>query len=215
MSKQTKKLKNRKMDVRRRIDHRKKIIVNYDEKKEKWKKEVNNSMVHYPDYPQREGGLNYPLPAHLSYQLKILESRMFGQIDEFFLMSRYEILTQSQYSILGGGVVNNYKELQMTEEIWKNGFSNDKVDNIDFFTSHPFNILVDVCYRIHLEGLRLITGKSLMEILYLGEISVQNDLFDNIVDKEFYFGVCNKISEKLHENFELDITTLTLKDLED
>ena len=208
-------VKNRMMDVRKRIDHRKKIIFNYDEKKDKWKNEVNNSLVHYPDYPQRERGSNYPLPANLSWELKILESRMFGQIDEFFPMSRYEILTQTQYAILGGGVVNNLKELLMTEEIWKNGFTNDKVDNSDFFTSHPFNILVDVCYRIHLEGLRLITGKTLMEILYLGEISVQNDLFDDSVDKELYCSVCNKISERLHENFELDITTLTLRDLED
>ncbi len=73
--------------------------------------------------------------------------------------------------------------------------------------------MVDVCYRIHLEGLRLITGRSLMDILYLGEINVQNDIFDNSVDKELYKGVCNKISEKLLENIEFDITTLTLKDL--
>jgi hypothetical protein len=214
MSKQTKKVKNRKMDVRRRIDHRKKIIVNYDEKKEKWKKHVNSNLVHYRDYPQREGGMNYPLPFNLSYELKLLESRMFGQIDEFFPMSRYEILTQTQYCLLGGGVVNNFKELQMTEEIWKNGFTNDKVDNSDFFTSHPFNILVDVCYRIHLEGLRLITGKSLMELLYLGEVSVQNELYDT-GDMEFYRSACNKIFERIQENPELDITTLTLKDLED
>jgi len=209
-------VKNRKMDVRRRIDHRKKIDFNYDEKKEKWKNEVNKSLVHYPDYPQREGGSNYPLPAHLSLELKILETRMFGQIDEFFPMSRYEILTQTQYCILGGGVINNFKELQMTEENWENGFfMNEKLDNTEFLTAHPFNILVDVCYRIHLEGLRLITGKSLMEILYLGEVSVQNDLFDDSVDKELYLSVCNKISERIQENPELDITTLTLKDLED
>ena len=207
-------VKNRKMDVRRRIDHQKKVSFNYNEKKEKLKNEVNNSLVHYPDYPQREGGTNYPLPSNLSYELKLLESRHFGQIDEFLPMSRYEILTQTQYGLLGGGVVNNFKELQMTEEIWKNGFTNDKVDNSDFFASHPFNILVDICYRIHLEGLRLITGKTLMEILYLGEISVHNDLMDDSVDREFYFSVCNKISERLHGNFELDITTLTLKDLE-
>ncbi len=52
-----------------------------------------------------------------------------------------------------------------------------------------------------------------MDILYLGEINVQNDIFDNSVDKELYKGVCNKISEKLLENIEFDITTLTLKDL--
>jgi hypothetical protein len=213
MKTKSRNVKKRMMDVRRRIDHRKKINFNYDEKKEKWKNEVNKSLVHYPDYPQREGGSNYPLPACLSWELKLLESRMFDQIDEFFPMSRYEILTQTQYVILMGGVVNNFKELKMTEEIWKNRFTNE--NSSDFITSHPFNILVDVCYRIHLEGLRLITGKTLMEILYLGESSVQNDLFDDSVDKELYCSVCNKISERLHENFELDITTLTLRDLQD
>lgn len=213
MKTKSRNVKNRMMDVRSRIDHRKKINFNYDEKKEKWKNEVNKSLVHYPDYPQREGGSNYPLPAYLSWELKLLESRMFDQIDEFFPMSRYEILTQTQYSILGGGVVNNFKELKMTEEIWKNRFTNE--NSSDFITSHPFNIMVDINYRLHLEGLRLITGKSLMDLLYLGEISVQNDLFVNSVDKEFYFRVCGKISERLHENFDLDITTLTLKNLED
>ncbi len=199
------------MDVRRRINHRKKIDFNYDEKKEKRKNEVNTSLVHYPDYPQREGGTNYPLPDYLSWELKILESRLFGQIDEFLPMSRYEILTQSQYGILGGGVVNNFKELQMTEEICKNRIT--KENSREFVTSHPFNILVDVGYRIHLEGLRLITGKSLTDILYLGEISVQNDLCDS-GDMGFYRSVCDRIYERLHENFDFDITTLTMKDLE-
>jgi hypothetical protein len=204
-------LKNRKMDVRNRIDHRKKIIFNYDEKREKWKSEVNTSLVHYPDYPQREEVPNFPLPAHLSWELKILESRLFGQIDEFFPIARYEILTQSQYSILGGGVVNNFKELQMTEEIWKNRFTEQNCSEL--ISKHPFNILVAINYRIHLECLRLITGKSLMDLLYLGEVSVQNDLYDT-GDMEFYRSVCDKIYERVHENFELDITTLTLKDLE-
>ncbi len=79
-------------------------------KRKNRKNEVNKSLVHYPDYPQREGVSNYPLPAYLSWELKVLESRMFNEIDEFFPMSRYEILTQTQYSILGGGVVNNFKE---------------------------------------------------------------------------------------------------------
>lgn len=206
-------VKNRMMDVRRRIDHRKKINFNYDEKKEKWKNIVNTNLIHYPDYPQRERGTNYPLPDYLSLELKLLESRMFDQIDEFFPMSRYEILTQTQYSILGGGVVNNFTELQMTEDIWNNRFS--KENSSELLTSHPFNIIVDINYRIHLEGIRLITGKSLMDILYLGEISVQNDLFDNSVDKEFYFRVCDKISDRLQDNFDLDLTTLTLKNLED
>jgi len=214
MKPKKRKVKNRKMDIRRRMDHQKEIIINYDEKKEKWKKHVNSNLVHYRDYPQLEGGLNYPLPDNLSWELKILESRMFDQIDEFFPMTRYEILTQTQYGILGGGVVNNFKELQITEEIWKNGFTNDKVDNSALFTSHPFNILVDISYRIHLEGLRLITGKSLREILYLGEISVQNELYDT-GDMELYRSACNKIFERLQENPDLDITTLTLKDLED
>ncbi len=52
-----------------------------------------------------------------------------------------------------------------------------------------------------------------MEILYLGEISVQNELYDT-GDMELYLSACNKIFERLQENPDLDITTLTLRDLE-
>jgi len=213
------KTNRRKMDYRRKMDFRKRKgnrkimkIENPAFSQKELRKNQTNKIVKYPDYPQREGIPNLPLPDNISWELKILEARFFDQIDEFYPMAKLEILTQTQYCILGGGVVNNFKELQMTEEIWNNGKS-----FTDFISSgeagKSFKILVAANYRIHLEALRLITGKSLMDILYLGEISVQNELID-AGEKEFYLGVCKRITDMFYENPDLDITKLSFKDLD-
>jgi hypothetical protein len=216
----TKRKNNRKkMDYRRKMDYRKEMekgkrikIKNPAFSPKELRKKQANEIIKYPDYPQREGIPNLPLPDNISWELKILEARFFDQIDEFYPMAKLEILTQTQYCLLAGGVVNNFKELQLTEEIWNNGKS-----FADFISSgeagKSFKILVAVNYRIHIEALRLITGKSLMDILYLGEISVQNELFD-AGEKEFYLGVCKRILDMLSENPDLDLTKLSFKDLD-
>lgn len=213
MNKTTKKRQNKrkKMDYRRRMEFIKQVKKESNGPKEKLKK-MTNENVKYPDYPQREDIPNFPLPTDVSFVLKNLESRFFNQIDEFYSVSRYEILTQTQYGLLGGGVINNMEKLQMTGEIWDNikSFSDQIITTGKIRSS--FNILVALNYRIHLETLRLITGKSLMDILYLGEINVQNDISDSN-DMDFYNSVGSKIYEMLCSNHDLDLTTLSLKDI--
>ena len=58
----------------------------------------------------------------------------------------------------------------------------------------------------------MITGKSLMDILYFGEINVQNE-FD-AGDNEFYKSVCRIVNDMLLTD-NLDITKLTLKDIDE
>ena len=141
---------------------------------EKRKREFNEKG-YVMGYPQVEGVPNLPLPENLSHSLKMLESRFYLQIDEFVPTSSMEILTKTQYLILVGGVKNNMTQLQMNEKIWNNHIQlSDQVS-----TTHSFIICVSFNYRIHLEGLRLMTGKSLMDILYLGEINIQNE-FDKV-----------------------------------
>jgi hypothetical protein len=209
----------RKMDYRRRMDYRKKIengkimqIKNPAFSPKELRKNQTNKMVKYPNFPQREGIPNLPLPVNISWELKNLEARFFDQIDEFIPMAKIEELTQTQYAILASGVKSNMVKLQMTEEIWNNHKS-----LAEFITTGEagitFRLHVASNYRIHLEALRIITGMSLMDILYKGEICLQNELFD-AGEKEFYLGVCKRITDMLSENPDLDITQLSLKDLD-
>jgi len=213
------KTNRRKIDCRRKMDYRKKMenrklmkIKNPAFSPKELRKNQTNRMVKYPAYPQREGIPNLPLPVNISWELKALEARFFDQIDEFYPKAKIEELTQTQYSILAGGVKSNMVKLKMTEEIWNNGKSfAEFIATGD--TVHTFMLLVAGNYRIHLEALRMITGKSLMDILYMGEICVHNE-FDE-VDNEFYKSVCSKIHDMLLADHNLDITRLTMKDLEE
>ena len=127
-------------------------------------------------------------------------------------MAKIEELTQTQYVLLAGGVKSNMVKLKMTEEIWNNGKSfAEFIATGD--TGHSFMLLVAFNYRVHLEALRILSGLSLMDILYEGEINVQNELFD-AGEKEFYMGICNRIMDMLCENPDLDITKLSFKDLD-
>jgi hypothetical protein len=215
----TKRKNNRKkMDYRRKMDYRKEMgkgkimkIKNPAFSPKELRKKQANEIIKYPDYPQRGDMPNLPLPANISWELKDLEARLFEQVDEFYPMAKIEELTQSQYVILASGVKSNMVKLQLTEEIW-----NDSKSFAEFLasgdTGHTFMLLVAADYRIHLEVLRLITGKSLMDILYHGEIRVTNE-FDE-ADKQFYKDVCKRIYECLNENHDLDLTSLTLANLE-
>jgi hypothetical protein len=208
---QKKRLNNRKkMDYRRKLNNQKKINNPHLTQNELRKRQYNES-VWVKDYPQREDVPNLPLPVDVSISLKLLEARMFNQIDEFFPMSSREILTKVQYTILCGGVKNNMTQLQMNEEIWNNLKSYSEQFAAGKY-GQTFNLGVAINYRIHLEALRMITGKSLMDILHEGEIYLQNE-FDE-VDNEFYRSVCRKIEDLLWEDHYLDITRLTLKDLD-
>jgi hypothetical protein len=171
------------------------------------RKRQYNESVWVKDYPQSEGVPNIGLPVDLSIALKVLEAGMFNQVDEFVQMSSMEILTKMQYMILAEGVKNNMTQLQMNEVIWNNLKS-----LADGNTSQTFTLYVAVNYRIHLEALRMITGKSLMDILYFGEINVQNE-FD-AGDNEFYKSVCRIVNDMLLTD-NLDITKLTLKDIDE
>ena len=52
-----------------------------------------------------------------------------------------------------------------------------------------------------------------MDILYQGEINVHNDF--NEEDINSYQDVCNKIWSRIEKNPSLDISQLTLKDLQE
>lgn len=207
------------MDYRRQMDYRKKMenqkmlkIRNPAFNPKELRKIQTNKAVSYPDYPQREDIPNLPLPANISWVLKDLESRFFDQIDEFYPMAEIEELTQTQYGILAGGVKRNMVKLQMTEAIWSNSKS-----LAEFIAAgkigHTSKLLVAYNYRIHLEALRILSGMSLMDILYKGEICVQNEIFD-AGEKDFYMGICKRLTDMLEENPDLDITTLSYKDLD-
>ena len=208
------------MDYRRKMDYQKKVekgkilkIKNPAFNPKELGKNQTNKIVNYPDYPQREGIPNLPLPVNISWELKTLEARFFDQIDEFCPMAEIEELTQTQYGILAGGVKNNMVKLQMTEEILENSRSlAESIAAGDMGIT--VKILVAANYRIHLEALRILSGMSLMDILYKGEICVQNEIFD-AGEKEFYYGICRRITDMLYENPDLDITKLSFKDLDD
>jgi hypothetical protein len=201
----------KKLDYRKRIDNRKKM-KNPPLTQNELRKRQYNESVWVKDYPQREGVPNIGLPVDLSIALKMLEARIFNQVDEFFPMSSMEILTKMQYMLLAGGVRNNMTQLQMNEGIW-----NNLKNFADHFaagnTNQTFTLCVAVNYRIHLEALRIIAGKSLMDSLYVGEISMQNE-FD-AGDDEFYKSVCRIVNDMLLADHNLDLTKLTLKDIEE
>lgn len=151
-----------------------------------------------------------PFPIDLSISVRFLEERLKKNFDDFFPVAQLEKMDILKYQILAGGIKNNMKNFEMDENIWNN------LKNLSGFVASgnsnmTYNIVADFDYRIHVEGLRLVTVYPLMDILYKGEICVSNE-FDK-TDHEFHFSICKKIWDLYQKNPKLDLTALTLKDL--
>jgi hypothetical protein len=154
--------------------------------------------------------LMLPLPIDLSMAIKSCEIGWIGINDKSIKMASVELIDQFKFQILGGGVKNNTIQFQVNDKSW------DKIKRLAALAASgnagfTYTILTDLRYRIHLEALRMITGYSLMDILYHGEINVHNEL--NEADNKLYLTVCNKIWTKLNRDPQSDITKLALKDL--
>ena len=153
-----------------------------------------------------------PLPFDLSMAIKSCEIGWIGINDKSIKMAYVEQMDQFKFQILGGGVKNNTIQFQVNDKSW------DKIKSLAALVASgnagfTYTILTDFRYRIHLEALRMITGNSLMDILYQGEINVHNDF--NEEDINSYQDVCNKIWLRIEKNPNLDISHLTLKDLQE
>lgn len=167
-------------------------------------KKINKSDI-------SEDMLMLPLPVDLSIAIKSCEIGWIGINGKSIKMAYVELMDQFKFQILGGGVKNNTIQFQVNDKNWidiKNFSSSVASGNAGF----TYTILTDFRYRIHLEALRMITGHSLMDILYQGEINVQNDFSETEIKS--YLKVLEKIWAKIEKDHQLDITKLELKDLD-
>jgi hypothetical protein len=135
-----------------------------------------------------------PLPVNVSLAIKAIELSVVNT----------EIMNEVTHSIIDRGAANH-----LDFENW------NKLQEISnhFAAEQDFRILCAAPYRILLESVRLITGQSLLDILYLGATNVmKNEL--SLEDIKFCYVLCDAILDKVIANPGLDISTLTLADLE-
>jgi hypothetical protein len=151
-----------------------------------------------------------PLPSDISWALNLAQGGYLGQVDKFIKLPEKENMTEFMYEIFAGGIKSNMSILKITKKEWINiiGLSSSLATGE---MGVKYNIYTDYRFRIHLEALRLMTGKSLMDLLYHGEINIQNE-FDE-TDNEMYLNVCDKIWSVVEKKPDLDLSQLTLKDL--
>jgi hypothetical protein len=151
-----------------------------------------------------------PLPSDISWALNLAQGGYLGQVDKFIKLPEKENMTEFMYEIFAGGIKSNMSILKITKKEWINiiGLSSSLATGE---MGVKYNIYTDYRFRIHLEALRLMTGKSLMDLLYHGEINIQNE-FDE-TDNEMYLYVFDKIWSVVEKKPDLDLSQLTLKDL--
>lgn len=152
-----------------------------------------------------------PLPMDVSWALRSIEANLFGYDDNFIDLSKIESMSKFMYDVFAGGVKNNMAKLKLTQKIWKNIKKHSPETAMSNYGSEYF-LLADYRFRIHLEALRLLSGKSLMDILYQGEINVQNEFTES--DFQLYLKVCDQIWSMIEQDQSLDLTQLTLEDIQ-
>ena len=152
-----------------------------------------------------------PLPGDVSWALRSLEVNLMGCDDNYIDSSKIATMHEFQYQVFSGGVKNNMPQLKLTQKKW-NKIKKESV-KMASWEDGSANILYTVYhFRVHLEALRLISEKSLIDILYLGEINVQNEL--DKADHELYHNTCDKIWSMIEKEPDLDLSQLTLRDLQ-
>ncbi len=152
-----------------------------------------------------------PLPMDVSWALRSLEVNLMGCDDNYIDLSKIEAMSKLMYEVFAGGVKNNMTNFKLTHKLWKNIKKCSPETAVRNEGSEYF-LLTDFRFRIHLEALRLLSGKSLMDVLYQGEVNVQNEF--NKSDFELYLNVCNQIWSIVEKEPDLDLSQLTIENIQ-
>jgi len=161
------------------------------------------------EFKEDKNAMRLPLPADVSWALNSIQVSYFDMADKFIRLPDKFIMTELMYQIFAGGVKNNMPQFRLTKKIWENikGLSATVASGKEDI---KFTVYADYRFRIHLEALRLITRKSLMEILFHGEISVQNELETD----QLYRSTCEKIWSMVEKDPSMDLSQLTLEGIQ-
>lgn len=153
----------------------------------------------------------YPLPVEVAWALREIDVKLSGYEDNYIDSANLNKMSDFQYQIFAGGIKHNMSQLKLTQNDW-DGIIERSTKMASGEAGAGINLFTHYRFRVHLEALRLLRGKSLMEILYLGEINVQNEFSETDID--LYNNTCEQIWSMVEQNPDMDISQITLGDIE-
>ncbi len=153
----------------------------------------------------------YPLPMEVAWALREIEVNHRGCVDNYIDSANLHPMSQFQYQVFSEGVKNNMSKLKLTKSDW-DGILERSTKMASGEAGAAINLFTHYRFRVHLETLRLLRGKSLMEILYLGEINVQNEFSE--AEEELYVETCEQIWSMVEQNPDMDISQITPGDID-
>lgn len=153
----------------------------------------------------------YPLPVEVAWALREIEVIHIGCVDNYIDSANPNPMSRFQHQVFSEGVKNSMSKLKLTQSDW-DGIIERSTKMASGEAGAAINLFTHYRFRVHLEALRLLRGKSLMEILYLGEINVKNEFSE--AEEELYVEICEQIWSMVQENPDMDISQLTLENLQ-
>lgn len=153
----------------------------------------------------------YPLPVEVAWALREIEVIHTGCVDNYIDSANLNPMSRFQHQVFSEGVKNSMSMLKLTQNDW-DGIIERSTKMASGEAGAGINLFTHYRFRVHLEALRLLRGKSLMEILYLGEINVQNEFSETDID--LYNNTCEQIWSMVEQNPDMDISQITLGDIE-
>lgn len=156
-------------------------------------------------------GPYFPLPVDVAWALREIDVKLSGYEDNYIDSANLNKMSDFQYQIFAGGIKHNMSQLKLTQNDWA-GIKERSTKMASGGAGTAITLFTHYHFRVHLEALRLLRGKSLMEILYLGEINVQNEFCE--AEEELYVETCEQIWSMVEQNPDMDISQITLGDIE-